>query len=441
MTAGRRHLQGVPRHRLAAHVGEVGHRLRHRRVGGVDEVPRPRPGEALDDGVQIGRGVDRALAATARLEHAVGRRDDLGVSERVDHRGDPRHRSQCPVEAELAQEGEPRQRLERHLAVGGEHADGDGEIEPGAPTRTPLGARFTTIGLSGHDSSLDITAGRVPGSTTRGRPRLASRPADSREVRARRRAPQHLTGLPWTPNNVADEIAASTLAPSCFPGRGEDSGAGKGGNGPTTLTGTLPRGCHIRSRDATDGRKTGPLGSLFAHRVGGVGSAESVGADRGLRRRHVDRTHGRHVPSRSSTSVASVYQVGTTASPQKSRRRRSCTLQRSGLLVGVTGEVVAGVDLDPVPVGVAQVDVEGVRHAVAAGAALDVVLLARSRRACRTAVRPGAARARRSRGGAAVGWCRTVNATSCTVGLRCIQAAYRRWSSSIVSEQRNPSDS
>ena len=132
MTAGRRHLQGVPRHRLAAHVGEVGHRLRHRRVGRVDVVPRPRPGEALDDGAQIGRGVGRTPRRDARLDHAVGRRHDLGVSERVDHRGDPRHRSQRPVEAELGQEGEPRHRLERHLAVGGEHPDGDGQVEPGA---------------------------------------------------------------------------------------------------------------------------------------------------------------------------------------------------------------------------------------------------------------------------------------------------------------------
>jgi hypothetical protein len=41
----------------------------------------------------------------------------------------------------------------------------------------------------------------------------------------------------------------------------------------------------------------------------------------------------------------------------------------------VAGVVVAGVQLDPVPVRVAQVDVEGVGHAVPAGAALDQELL------------------------------------------------------------------
>jgi hypothetical protein len=43
------------------------------------------------------------------------------------------------------------------------------------------------------------------------------------------------------------------------------------------------------------------------------------------------------------------------------------------LVVGITGEVVGRVDLDPVPVVVAEVQVERVRHAVAAGPALDVL--------------------------------------------------------------------
>jgi hypothetical protein len=41
-------------------------------------------------------------------------------------------------------------------------------------------------------------------------------------------------------------------------------------------------------------------------------------------------------------------------------------------MAGVAGEVVAGVDLHPVPVRVAQVHVEGVGHAVPAGPALDL---------------------------------------------------------------------
>src|SRR5580700_8682923 len=45
-------------------------------------------------------------------------------------------------------------------------------------------------------------------------------------------------------------------------------------------------------------------------------------------------------------------------------------------MVGVAGEVVAGVDLYPVPVRVPQVHVEGVGHAVPPGAALDARLLA-----------------------------------------------------------------
>ena len=43
-------------------------------------------------------------------------------------------------------------------------------------------------------------------------------------------------------------------------------------------------------------------------------------------------------------------------------------------MAGVAGVVVAGVQLHPVPVGVAQVHVEGVGHAVPAGTALDPVL-------------------------------------------------------------------
>jgi hypothetical protein len=43
-------------------------------------------------------------------------------------------------------------------------------------------------------------------------------------------------------------------------------------------------------------------------------------------------------------------------------------------VAGIAGVVVAGVELDPVPVGIAQVDVEGVGHAVPAGAPLDLRL-------------------------------------------------------------------
>ena len=43
------------------------------------------------------------------------------------------------------------------------------------------------------------------------------------------------------------------------------------------------------------------------------------------------------------------------------------------LVTRVAGEVVGGVDLDAVTVGIAQVQVERVRHAVAAGAAFNVV--------------------------------------------------------------------
>jgi hypothetical protein len=45
-------------------------------------------------------------------------------------------------------------------------------------------------------------------------------------------------------------------------------------------------------------------------------------------------------------------------------------------VVGVAGVVVGGVDLHPVPVGIAQVEVEGVGDAVPPGAAFDVVFLA-----------------------------------------------------------------
>src|SRR5699024_8931836 len=45
-------------------------------------------------------------------------------------------------------------------------------------------------------------------------------------------------------------------------------------------------------------------------------------------------------------------------------------------IVGVAGVVVAGVDLDPVPVRITQVQIEGVGHAMPSGAAFDVMLLA-----------------------------------------------------------------
>src|SRR4029077_14620296 len=44
-------------------------------------------------------------------------------------------------------------------------------------------------------------------------------------------------------------------------------------------------------------------------------------------------------------------------------------------VTGIAGVVIAGVDLHPVPVRIAQVNVEGVGHTVAPGAALDVSLL------------------------------------------------------------------
>ncbi len=70
-------------------------------------------------------------------------------------------------------------------------------------------------------------------------------------------------------------------------------------------------------------------------------------------------------------------------------------------VVRVAGVVVGGVDLQPVPVGVAQVHVERVGHAVPAGTALDVRLAATASRGCRTSAAPSAPRARRTRGGAA----------------------------------------
>ena len=114
------------------------------------------------------------------------------------------------------------------------------------------------------------------------------------------------------------------------------------------------------------------------------GLAEPVGAD--VTVRSVDRlvVHGRRV-------AVEVEHAGRTEVPARHdgvgpevAAALVVDVPAHRLVARITGEVVGRVDLDAVAVGVADVEVERVRHAVAAGATFDVTDLRRVRRSCRT---------------------------------------------------------
>ena len=132
MPPGRGDLQGAAGDRLAADVGE----LRRRRF--VDAVERPRivgerrlAAQRRHDLVERGGDMDRLARGDVSLGRRHGGHDGVDVAEDRDHRRDPRHPAQGPVEAELADEPEPAGAVRRELLGGDEHADGDRQVETG----------------------------------------------------------------------------------------------------------------------------------------------------------------------------------------------------------------------------------------------------------------------------------------------------------------------
>ena len=84
---------------------------------------------------------------------------------------------------------------------------------------------------------------------------------------------------------------------------------------------------------------------------------------------------GCRLPSRSSTRLASSYQLVHDRVGPEVASSLIVDAPPQRLVTGVAGEVVGGVDLDAMPIGIAQVEVERVGDAVAARAAFDVMEL------------------------------------------------------------------
>ena len=138
MPSGGGDLEREARHALAADVGEIGtgwlghHRRRVRRVG-----PRQLATERGDD---VGQGLHRPhlVAADERCLGVRGRGDhDDGRVDGVDQGQRPRDRPHGAVEPQLPEEAAARRGVRRHVAVGGEQAHGDGQVQPGALLADP----------------------------------------------------------------------------------------------------------------------------------------------------------------------------------------------------------------------------------------------------------------------------------------------------------------
>ena len=123
--------------RLAADVGEIGRRLAVF-VRSASRVLGPR-GVAPEGDEQLVEGGDRPhdrLGDGGRLGVGLGR-DDHGAhaglaGEDGHHRHQPWHRADPPVEAQLADEGQPVGGLAGHDLGRDRHADGDGDVEAAA---------------------------------------------------------------------------------------------------------------------------------------------------------------------------------------------------------------------------------------------------------------------------------------------------------------------
>ncbi len=133
MTAGRGDLEGLPGDGLATHVGEVGHPVGagFRIDGGGHRVPRSAAAETLDDVAELRRDPRPAPRRNRRFQRIGDGDDDVDLAERVDHRRHASDPAQRSIEAQLADERVPGDRVGGNLLRGHEQADRDGEVETG----------------------------------------------------------------------------------------------------------------------------------------------------------------------------------------------------------------------------------------------------------------------------------------------------------------------
>ena len=144
MAPRRRDLEGPARHRLADHVREIGSALGR---GGAGLLRRAVPGFgacviagrflAREGGRRLAEGTDRDhpdAGHQARLVPVVERSDDPRNPKvpREDRLGEgPADRTNGAVEREFPRDDPPGQRLSRQDALGGEHRQGDRQVEKG----------------------------------------------------------------------------------------------------------------------------------------------------------------------------------------------------------------------------------------------------------------------------------------------------------------------
>lgn len=137
MAAGGGDLERAPGLVLAAHVGQVG--AAGQRAGGGGQGRRrarqhPVPGEVGVDREQVVAGMDAGGGGAGGLR-AVGGGHEQGAARRGRGQAGGEHagnRAQLAGEGELAEEFLALQRGQRDEAVGGEDAEGDGQVEAAA---------------------------------------------------------------------------------------------------------------------------------------------------------------------------------------------------------------------------------------------------------------------------------------------------------------------
>ena len=133
VTAGRRHLERQPRHRLAAHISQivaddrrVDRRRRHRRI---NRLPQGATGQHIDQLGQRRHASHLSHRHRRGLTHRGRRHHPLELGSNTHHRRHPGHRAKRTVEAELTREPPTPERLGVDLLGGRQHADRDREIE------------------------------------------------------------------------------------------------------------------------------------------------------------------------------------------------------------------------------------------------------------------------------------------------------------------------
>ena len=163
-----------------------------------------------------------------------------------------RDMAQGAVQPQLATEGQCLGAGRWKLARGHQHPDGDGQVEPGAPLRTPDGARLTVTRRRGHGSPLERRAARTRSRDSR--TAASGRPTMVKPGRPLETWTSTETDWPTAPVRVAAAIkracrrtvARSALATRTYPERRSPMGV----NGYGTLSktdGTRASGSSRRS--------------------------------------------------------------------------------------------------------------------------------------------------------------------------------------------------